>query len=55
MNKVTADIQKWFPELSADQALDVHMALMATDIDFSSATNRELKQTALEVIRAKGL
>ena len=55
MNKVTRDINKWFPELSVDQTLDVHMALMATDIDFSSASNRELKQAALEVIRAKGL
>ena len=52
MNKVTRDINKWFPELSADQALDVHMALMATDIDFSSATNYELKMAALEVIRS---
>jgi hypothetical protein len=51
MNKVTRDINKWFPELSAEQALDVHMALMATDIDFSSATNYELKQAALGVIR----
>jgi hypothetical protein len=55
MNKVTRDINKWFPELSAEQALDVHLTLMATDIDFSSATNRELKQAAFEVIRAKGL
>jgi hypothetical protein len=55
MNKVTRDINKWFPELSAEQALDVHTALMITDIDFSSATNRELKQAALEVIRDKGL
>ena len=51
MNKVTRDINKWFPELSAEQALDVHMTLMTTDIDFSSATNYELKQAALGVIR----
>jgi len=52
MNKVTRDINKWFPELSADQALDVHLTLMTTDIDFSGATNYELKQAALEVIRS---
>ena len=52
MNKVTKDLMKWFPVLSEDKAMDVHMQMMCDGVDFSEASNYELKQAALEAIRA---
>ena len=50
MNKVTQDIQKWFPNISNSEALNVHIHLMNDGIDFSAINNFELKKSALKAI-----
>ena len=52
MNKVTKDIQKWFPVLSKNNAMVVHTQMMYDGVDFSEATDKELKQAALEAMMA---
>jgi hypothetical protein len=51
MNKVTKDIMKWFPVLSESNAMVVHTQMMYDGVDFSAATNYELKQAAYRAIR----
>ena len=52
MNKVTKDLMKWFPVLSEEKALNVQMQMMCDGVDFSEATNYELKQAALISIKS---
>lgn len=52
MNKVTKDIQKWFPILSKNNAMVVHTQMMYDGVDFSEATDNELKQAALNAMMA---
>ena len=41
---------KWFPVLSEDKALNVHMQMMCDGVDFSEVANYELKIAALNAI-----
>jgi hypothetical protein len=50
MNKLTKDLMKWFPLLSENKAITVHMELMCSGMDFSSVNNKELKAEAKRVI-----
>ena len=52
MNKVTKDIQKWFPILSKNNAMVVHTQMMYDGVDFSEATDNDLKQAALNAMMA---
>jgi hypothetical protein len=50
MNKVTKDLIKWFPNLTCDQAIDLHIKLMMEGVDFSYVTNAELKSEATRLL-----
>ena len=50
MNKLTKDLMKWFPLLSENKAITVHMELLCSGMDFSSVNNKELKAEAKRVI-----
>jgi hypothetical protein len=50
MNKVTKDLMKWFPTLTCNQAIDLHMKLMMEGIDFSYISNTELKSEATRLL-----
>jgi len=50
MNKVTTDLMKWFPDLDSEQAVALFIKLMMEGVDFSSVTNKELKQEAIRLL-----
>jgi hypothetical protein len=50
MNKVTKDLMKWFPSLTCNQAIDLHMKLMMEGVDFSYISNTELKSEATRLL-----
>jgi hypothetical protein len=50
MNKVTKDLMKWFPKLTVDQVIDLHMKLMMEGVDFSFISNKELKSEASRLL-----
>jgi hypothetical protein len=50
MSKLTKDLMKWFPLLSENKAVTVHTELLCSGMDFSSVSNKELKNEAKRVI-----